>query len=173
MLQLQTNKDGLQIHVGRASPKEKAALMDHILSTLSGAGHLQFLIWMSGLEGTLDDVLKEIPSHNYHYAREEKGRFFTKKLASLRFWTCHKQDVVTLATYFGALNEGYIHVDVLDSGDEVDVSTLPRETLEAYVLPKRRLAFVVEPDGDVLQVRHFKDAADLHAITAAIHPIHT
>lgn len=173
MLQLQRDKDGLQIPLGRASQQEKAALMDRILAALSDSDHLQFLIWMSGLEGTLDDVLKDIPTQNYHYDREETGRFFTKKLATLRLWTRHKEDMVTLATYFGALNEGYIHVDVLDSGDEVDIFTLPQETLEAYVLPKRRLAFVVEPDGDLLQVQYCRDAADFHAIAAAIHPMHT
>lgn len=173
MLQLQRNKDGLQIHLGRASQQEKAALMDCILAALPDSDHLQFLIWMSGLEGTLDDVLKDIPTQNYHYDREEAGRFFTKKLASLRLWSNRKEDMVTLTTYFGALNEGYIHVDVLDSGDQVDFSTLPHETLEAYVSPKRRLALVVEPDGDLLQVRYCRDAADLHAIAAAIHPMHT
>lgn len=171
MLQLQRDKDSLQIHLGCASQQEKAALMGRILAALSDSDHL-FLIWMSGLEGTLDDVLKDIPTQNYHYDREETGRFFTKKLASLRLWTHRKEDMVTLTTYFGALNEGYIHVDVLDSGDEVDISTLPQETLEAYVLSKRRLVFVVEPDGDLLQVRDCRDAADFHAIAAAIHPMH-
>lgn len=167
MIPLQPDKDGLQIYLGRTSQPEKAALMSRILAALPDSDHLQFLIWMSGLEATLDDVLKDIPTQNYRYDREETGRFFPKKLACLRLWTHRKEDMVTLTTYFGALNEGYIHVDVLDSGEEVDISTLPQETLEAYVLPKRRLALVVEPDGDLLQVRDCREAADLHAMATA------
>lgn len=173
MIPLQPDKDGLQIHLGRTSQPEKAALMSRILAALPDSDHLQFLIWMSGLEATLDDVLRDIPTQNYRYDREETGRFFTKKLASLRLWSDRKEDMVTLTTYFGALNEGYIHVDVLDSGDQVDISTLPQETLEAYVLPKRRLALVVEPDGELLQVRDCREVADLHAMAAAMHPMHT
>lgn len=46
MLQLQRDKDGLQIHLGRASQQEKAALMDRILAALSDSDHLQFLIYL-------------------------------------------------------------------------------------------------------------------------------
>ncbi|OQA50124.1 MAG: hypothetical protein BWY46_00121 [Firmicutes bacterium ADurb.Bin300] len=66
----------------------------------------------------------------------------------------------TLATYFGAFNEGYINIEILNCSDEIGIQESLPDTFKDFVSQNRILDIFVEPDGDVLNIGNCNNKID-------------
>ena len=107
-------------------------------------------------------------SGNYLYVREKRGKLFIKELANISLLTNNEQDMYTLATYFGAVNEGFINVEVVNYSDEIDIRKSLPDKFEEIVSKNRILEIIVEPDGDILSIDNCNNKTDLLKISTAI-----
>lgn len=167
-IELKKNHNQLLIRFGNLFEYQKVLLMRHILIALSSYTNKKFLIYINGLEVTIDHFLSEITSQNYQYSREKKGLLFVKELANIYLLTDNEADMDTVATYFGAFNEGFIKIQVLDSPHMIDIQHVSPEQLDAYVSKKCILEFLVEPDGDFLTLTKFDQQVNLEYICFSI-----
>lgn len=158
----------LLIGFRKFSEQEKILLMKKILFSLSEYDNIQYLVRINGLEVTIDDFVEKILSKNYQYIREVKGRFFIKELANIYLLTNNEQDMCTLAMYFGAVNEGYINIEVLNCPEEVDIRESLPDNFEKFILRNRIMEILIEPDGDALNINNCNTKSDLLKISSAI-----
>lgn len=167
-MELKKTDNQLLIGFRKFSEQEKILLMQKILFALSEYGNKQYLIRINGLEVTINDFVKEIVSENYQYIGEVKGKFFIKELANIYLLTSNEQEMCTLATYFGAFNEGYISIEVLNCPDEIDIRESLPDNFKEFISQNRILEILVEPDGDVLNINKCNNIIDLLKISYTI-----
>lgn len=168
LMDLKKNSKQLLIGFEKFSDKEKILLIQNVILALSEYKDKQYLIKIKGLEVTINSFIEEMLSGNYLYVREKKGKLFIKELANISLLTNNEQDMYTLATYFGAVNEGFINVEVVNYSDEIDIRKSLPDKFEEIVSKNRILEIIVEPDGDILSIDNCNNKTDLLKISTAI-----
>ena len=162
------NKNNCLIIFDKEKLEQKKVIFDRICESISKIKEFDFIININALDNTIESFIEEINSNSFLYINKYKNKIFLKELPELFYFSKNKNDLLIFKNYIFSSNEGIITLYFIEPSKLTINNTVEKERILSYIDENKILSINIISDGDVFEIKRYKDNIFLETIVDEI-----